>query len=79
MSLPLSVQTKGARVAYSARFLRSIGAYTGVLPFARGRVADVSDSGIVTVDWENDFANEVPKRILASNLVLVSDFAKEPR
>ena len=63
----------GDKVKYSVRFLRSIGAYTGDLPFARGIVLEVKNQAyspaLVTVQWNND----APCKVLASNLALISD------
>lgn len=61
----------GDRVAYSAQFLRSIGAYTGDLPHARGVVESVQVLGncqLVTVRWDD---TELPGRVLACNLAKV--------
>lgn len=59
----------GDRVRYATNWLRSIGAYTGELPFARGTVATVEDHGqgfvLVTVDWTR---SEGSRRVLAANL-----------
>jgi hypothetical protein len=45
----------GDKVAFSATWLRSIGAYTGPLPFARGEVTAIRDCGsvkIAAVAWD---------------------------
>ena len=69
----------GDHVAYSNRFLRSTGLYTGEIPFARGRViaTDSFPGGgqLVTVDWGNP---DIPQKILAANLVLVNRIHLEP-
>jgi len=55
MTRPNSI-TKGDRVAFSRSFLRSIQAYTGWHPFARGvvlHVLDMSGLSLVTVHWDD--------------------------
>lgn len=62
----------GDQVAVSARFLRSIGCYTGDLPQARGVVKELKQVGDVTiavVDWGKW---EVEPKILAKNLSRVT-------
>ena len=49
------IQT-GDRVAYSAKFLRSIGCQTGPIPFARGRVIVMrhyAGTTLATVEWRD--------------------------
>jgi hypothetical protein len=62
----------GDRVQYATRWLRSIGAYTGDLPFARGTVAAVEDHGhgfvLVRVDWTRGAGSP---RVLAANLEVI--------
>ena len=60
----------GDRVKYSAKFLRSIGAYTGELPFAKGTVREISHWGTLTVarvEWGNP---EIPEGVNVGNLTL---------
>lgn len=62
----------GDMVAYSREWLRSIGAYTGPIPFARGKVLKIderSGCAIATVDWSDD---EIPPRVNVRNLVNVN-------
>jgi hypothetical protein len=54
----------GDRVAYRVTFLRSICAYTGELPFARGKVTDITGD-IATIDWNNG----APPRVHTANLI----------
>lgn len=59
----------GDRVAYSVTFLRSIGEYTGPMPFGRARVVALEPLGSVTVarlKWEN---GDLPERVNVANLV----------
>ena len=67
----------GDKVAYARNFIRSIGAYTGEIPFARGVVTDVTvlsrgQCVIATVDWGCE-----DSRVNVKNLVLVSEIHKE--
>lgn len=67
----MSMIAVGDMVAYSAGWLRSMGAYTGILPFARGKVLKIderSSFAIAQVDWDND---EIPPRVNVKNLVKV--------
>ena len=69
-SKPLAV---GDRVAYSGRFLRSIGVFTGDMPHARGEVAKLTPLGETTladIDWKNA---ELPPRVNVANLCRVGD------
>jgi hypothetical protein len=64
---------RGDRVRYRADWLRSIGMHTGALPAARGTVTDSYPVGsgslvLVTVKWDNDILDEIPKTINAKNL-----------
>lgn len=66
----------GDRCKYSAEFLRSIGCYTGALPFARGVIEETWKLGTSTmarVNWKNDYQHEVPVVINIANLVAESD------
>ncbi len=66
----------GARVRYSGKFLRSICAYTGALPFARGEVLELATLAprspspmiLARVNWTNDYAGEVPEKVNVANL-----------
>jgi hypothetical protein len=71
----------GDKVAYSVKWLRSCGIYTGPIPFARGVVTGIARMGsrydgttIATVDWGDD---EIPSKVNAANLVRVADLHKE--
>lgn len=48
----------GDRVAYSAKFLRSIAGYTGEMPFLRGTVRDIrefrSGTYLAVIEWTGD-------------------------
>lgn len=61
---------QGDRVAYSVKFLRSIAAYTGPMPFARGVITHL-DGMIATVKWDKN-ADDLPSRVGVFNLVLES-------
>jgi hypothetical protein len=55
------------------RWLRSVGAYTGPLSFARGTVSRIDKFGdfdLVTVDWGNP---DIPGKVIAPNLTFASD------
>ena len=67
----------GDRVAYAAKFLRSIGCQTGPMPFARGHVVAMrSYPGVTvaTVAW-NDPA--MPAGVNVANLITVDGMALE--
>jgi hypothetical protein len=58
----------GDRVQYKSEFLRSICAYTGSLPFAKGKVKELFQSGsfiLVTIDWQDE---DIPERVNIKNL-----------
>lgn len=62
----------GDRVAYSAKFLRSIGCQTGPMPFARGRVIVMrhyAGATLATVAW-ND--RSMPDGVNVANLIAVA-------
>jgi hypothetical protein len=61
---------RGDRVAYSVKFLRSIAAYTGPMPFARGVITHVNGV-IVTVKWDKN-VEDLPSRVGVFNLILES-------
>lgn len=62
----------GDRIKYASRWLRSVGAYTGPLPFARGRVVALKECGrqfvLATVEWDKGTDPDVPTLINAKNL-----------
>ena len=63
----------GDPVAYSARWLRSIGAHTGELPQMRGVVTGIEPVGAklqATVDWGDGLA---PVKVLTENLRRVNE------
>lgn len=70
----------GDRVAYSARFLRSICDYSHESASKRGTVTGVKTYGskcvIVSIDWDED-KDELRAGANAANLVLVSRIAVE--
>lgn len=63
----------GDKVAYNVSFLKSCGMTTGEIPRARGIVTDIhifgGDRHLVTSEWGNP---DIPKKVLSSNLTLVS-------
>lgn len=65
----------GTKVRLKADFLRSIGCYTGALPFAIGvilRTEPLGDRTICDIKWINDYANEISlTRILNTNLEVI--------
>ena len=67
----------GDKVAYSKAFLKSIGAHTGDLPFARGTVTGIvelsKDLHLAEIDWGNP---EVPDRVNVRNLCCVKDIGR---
>jgi len=69
---------KGDLIKYSRRFLQSTGMYTGDAPHATGRVIALHDLGgmaLVEIEWLG--GEPLPRRVLATNLVKVSDLHKE--
>jgi hypothetical protein len=62
----------GDRVRYSVRFLRSIGAYTGVLPFAQGIVVEMlplsRETTLARIQWDR---SDIPDKVNTANLVQV--------
>ena len=62
----------GDRVAYSSAWLRSVGIYSGILPFARGTVESLKVLSprciIATIDWGVADQEEVPPRVNTANL-----------
>jgi hypothetical protein len=65
----------GSKVKYSVKFLRSTGEYTGVLPRARGTVIELQPLGdrfLAVIDWGR-YSDDVPNKVLTSNLALESD------
>ena len=67
----------GDRVQYAARFLRSIGTYTGDLCFAVGTVAEIERHGgttLATIDWTT---SRMPRFVAVANLVTVAKKNRE--
>ena len=67
----------GDRVAYCAKFLRSIGCQTGSMPFARGRVIGMrhhAGATLAAVAW-NDPA--MPDSVNVANLIPVAGIGLE--
>jgi hypothetical protein len=66
--------TVGTRVMYARTFLRSISAFTGVMPFARGTVTEI-EREIATISWDDESALDaedgylLPRRVNVANLV----------
>ena len=65
----------GERVQYKAAFCRSIGAYTGAIPFARGEVVQIKslsqETRLAGMKWDGDYSGELPKWVNVANLVQV--------
>jgi hypothetical protein len=61
----------GQRVRYSAKWLRSVGCYTGDLPQARGKIVAIQSVGerlkLATIEWD-DPSEDVPTKINVLNL-----------
>ena len=64
----------GDVVAYSAKFLHSIGCHTGPIPFARGEVLSVNDWGVAHVAWDRD---GVPPNVHTKALILDREIFRE--
>ena len=66
--------TIGSRVQYSAKFLRSIGEYTGDLPFAKGTVTNLINLSknlvLAEINWKNP---NIPAKVNIKNLKLLKD------
>ena len=60
----------GQRVAYSARFCQSIGAYCGDIPHARGTVASIQGR-MIYIRWDARWA-DMPCKVLDANLAIVA-------
>jgi hypothetical protein len=62
----------GDQVKYSVKFLRSIGAYTGTMPFSKGHVKEINklgkDLSIATIEWNFP---DTPWKVNVKNLVVV--------
>lgn len=59
--------TKGTRVVFSRPFLKSIGAFTGWHPFAKGEVIEITALSQITlarVAWDNGDVSRVNVRNL---------------
>lgn len=61
----------GQRVKYSTQWLKSIGCYTGELPFARGTIDSIQSVGqrlkLATIVWDG-IQNDVPNKVNIVNL-----------
>ncbi len=72
----MNIITVGARVKYRRTFLRSISCFAGPLPFARGRVIDITSLGkdilLARIAWDYDLG-DVPERVNAANLTFECD------
>jgi hypothetical protein len=69
-SKPIQV---GQRVQYRAEFLRSIGAYTGPLGPAKGRVESIRPLGstsLAVVAWDGN-PDDVPTKVNTDNLKVI--------
>jgi hypothetical protein len=65
--------TAGDRVAYSARFLRSIGCFTGDMPQVRGTVTaleQLGDASLAIIDWGG---LDLPQKVHVANLSRVTE------
>lgn len=64
--------TVGQRVRYRAAWLRSVGAYCGPLPFARGTVTEIKEHApgfvLATVEWNDP---DIPEQVNIKNLEAV--------
>jgi hypothetical protein len=62
----------GDRVQYKAEFLRSIGQYTGPMPFARGKILSLAklgtDTTLATIFWDLEWHDRVPSKVNVANL-----------
>jgi len=61
----------GDNVAYSVQFLRGIGAFTGELPAARGRIVGIEKIGtlkLADIEWNN---SDLPNKVNVANLAKV--------
>ncbi len=69
----------GSKVKYSAKFLRSVGIYSGDIPFARGTVRQLEplskETTLAVIDWN---APGVPERVNVANLIEVGKAYLEP-
>lgn len=63
----------GDRVKYAAKFLKSIGVYSGDMCFCEGTITTIREYGggfsIATVDWGGN--PEIPTNINVQNLIRV--------
>lgn len=67
----------GTRVAFSRKFLRSISAFTGWQPFARGEVTKLEsfpEFSLATIAWDDGHVSNV----LSTNLVREDRLHLEP-
>lgn len=78
--------TVGTRVMYARAFLRSISAFTGVLPFARGTVTEIDRHqldapgfAIATISWDDEYALDAEDGYLLPQRVNVANLVREDR
>jgi hypothetical protein len=69
----------GDVVAYNKAFLQNVGAYTGDMPQARGKVTALissvgKDVTLAEIDWN---LPDLPTRVHVKNLIRASDIAFE--
>jgi len=66
----------GDRVKYRREWLRSVGCYTGELPFARGTIAALQQVGpivLATIAWDGNDPVVVPTKANIQNLTFAHD------
>ena len=67
----------GDKVAYSAKFLRSVGAFCGPMGFARGKIIGIkalsSECQIATIEWDKDA--DMPQKVNVANIAKVGSSA----
>jgi hypothetical protein len=65
----------GDNVAYSVQFLKSIGMSHSAMAQARGVITEIKRlsqyATLATIDWKNDYMNEIPNRVMIGNLAKV--------
>lgn len=61
----------GDKVKYSAKFLKSIGVYSGDMCFCEGVIKSIKTHGssftLATIDWKNP---EIPETVNIKNLII---------
>lgn len=70
----------GNRVMYSRQWLRSVGIFSGPVPFAVGKIIGIDTLGksgpqIAQIRWADP---DMPQRVLTSNLVRADRLHLEP-